>query len=73
MHPLLAISGGGNTESTMYRLEGRHLHFHRLEAAKPLQSSTSHPSTVGGRKHGSCHGYPGLPAMACASILMDEG
>jgi hypothetical protein len=38
-------------------LEGRHLHLHRLEAANPLESSTSHHSTVYGRKHGSCQGF----------------
>src|SRR5215813_5496193 len=35
-------------------LEGRYLHFHRLEAANPFESSTSHRSTSYGRKHGSC-------------------
>jgi hypothetical protein len=53
-------------------LEGRYLHFHRLEAANPFESSTSHRRTVYGRKHGSCQGFPELPAMACAQIASEE-
>ena len=47
-------------------LEGRHVHFHRLEAANSFEFSTSHRSTVYGVKYGSCQGFRGPPAIACA-------
>src|SRR5262249_52853896 len=50
-------------------LEGRYLHFHRLEAANPVQSSTSHRSTLYGRKLGGCRRFGGPPATACAQIV----
>src|SRR5258708_38877835 len=53
-------------------LEGRYLHFHRLEAANPFESSTSHRSTVYGRKHGSCQSFLRPPATACAQITTEE-
>ena len=53
-------------------LEGRYLHFHCPQAAKPLQSSISHRSTLYGRKHGSCQGFRRSPATACAHILTEE-
>ena len=53
-------------------LEGRHLHFHCLEAANHFEFSTSHRSTLYGRKHGSCQEFLGPPATACTSIVADE-
>ena len=53
-------------------LEGRYSHFHRLEAANPFHSSTSHRSTLYGVKYGSCQGFVGPPATACTQIVTED-
>src|SRR5262249_55212306 len=67
----MGLDRGSGLDPATVCLEGRFFHFHRLEAATPVQPSSSHRSTLYGRKHGSCQRFRGPPATACAQIVTE--